>query len=160
MSWHGQPRRVSVLAEMALRQEKVSERLRELRERQGLSQEDAARKVGITHRQWQRWETGASMPYPRNLDAVASAFGISVAEFFDPAEPVVDDSQLARIEEKLNDLLGRIDGLPDIVNRLVSDLLAASGDADAQVPPDSSGPSHRTPAAPRKPRARGKRKAG
>lgn len=106
MSWHGQRRRVSVLAEMALRREKVMERLLELRERHGLSQEDAARKVGITHRQWQRWENGESMPYPRNLDAVASKFGISVAEFFDPEPDIsVDVAQLDRIEATLNAIL-------------------------------------------------------
>jgi len=112
MSWRGQQRRVSVLAEMALRQEKVSERLRELRERQGLSQEDAARRVGITHRQWQRWESGDSMPYPRSLDMVASSFGISVAEFFDPPEhAAVDVSQLDRIEEKLDEAISRLRAL-------------------------------------------------
>jgi transcriptional regulator with XRE-family HTH domain len=107
IAWRRQPRRVSVLAEMALRREKVTERLLELRERHGLSQEDAAHKVGITTRQWQRWETGESMPYPRNLDAVASAFGISIVEFFDP-EPVAqpaDADQLDRIEAKLDLLL-------------------------------------------------------
>lgn len=106
MSWQGQRHRVSVLAEMALRREKVMERLLELRERHGLSQEDAAHKVGITTRQWQRWETGESMPYPRNLDAVASRFGISVADFFDePADISVDVGQLDRIESKLDEIL-------------------------------------------------------
>lgn len=105
-SWHGPRQRVSVLAEMALRREKVMERLLELRERHGLSQEDAAHKVGITTRQWQRWETGESMPYPRNLDAVASRFGISVAQFFDePTELIVDVAQLDRIEAKLDEVL-------------------------------------------------------
>jgi len=105
-SWQGQRRRVSVLAEMALRQEKVSARLLELRERQGLSQEDAARKVGITTRQWQRWETGESMPYPRNLDLVASRFGISVSEFFDEDAPTIPKpDQLDRIEAKLDKII-------------------------------------------------------
>jgi transcriptional regulator with XRE-family HTH domain len=93
---------------MALRRERVVERLSELRERAGLSQEDAARKVGVTHRQWQRWESGESMPYPRNLDRVASAFGIAVAEFFDdqPAAAPRDDTQLDRIEALLVELVG------------------------------------------------------
>lgn len=95
---------------MALRREKVMERLLDLRERHGLSQEHAAQKVGITHRQWQRWEQGESMPYPRNLDAVASAFGISITDFFDPAEPVLDSdpAQLDRIEQKLDAILSRL----------------------------------------------------
>lgn len=88
------------------------ERLLELRERHGLSQEDAAHKVGITTRQWQRWETGESMPYPRNLDAVASRFGISVAEFFDPPDDIsVDVAQLDRMEAKLDEILSRVAAL-------------------------------------------------
>lgn len=93
---------------MALRRERVVERLSELRERAGLSQEDAARKVGVTHRQWQRWESGQSMPYPRNLDKVASAFGISVSDFFDDqplASPETRSDQLDRIEAKLDEIL-------------------------------------------------------
>ena len=108
-SWQGQRRHVSVLAEMALRQEKVSARLLQLRERQGLSQEDAARKVGITTRQWQRWETGESMPYPRNLDMVASRFGISISEFFDEETPAtLEPDQLDRLEAKLDALLSHL----------------------------------------------------
>lgn len=93
---------------MALRRERLVERLEELRERHGLSQEDAARKVGITHRQWQRWESGDSTPYPSSLSKIASAFGITVAEFFDeeglpPAK--TPDPQLDRLEDMLNALL-------------------------------------------------------
>ena len=163
MSWHGQPRRVSVLAEMALRQEKVSERLRELRERNGLSQEDAARKVGITHRQWQRWESGDSMPYPRSLDMVASTFGISVAEFFDPPEPTVDQSQLDRIEGKLDQLLALVGGV-DVeatVETIVSEVRAlATSDQPAADPP-AGGSKRRSGAkqAARQARARGTRTA-
>jgi transcriptional regulator with XRE-family HTH domain len=165
MSWHGQPRRVSVLAEMALRQEKVSERLRELRERNGLSQEDAARKVGITHRQWQRWESGDSMPYPRSLDMVASTFGISVAEFFDPAEPVVDQSQLDRIEAKLDQVLAILKQPGDIAGPFVESIvneLEGRGVGDPPAADPSGGgskqPSGAKRAAPQV-RARGSRKA-
>lgn len=105
-SWQGRRRPVSVLAEMALRRERVVQRLTDLRERHGLSQEDAAHKVGVTHRQWQRWEAGESMPYPRNLDGVASAFGISIQEFFDDQPLPPDPVQLDRVEAKLDELLG------------------------------------------------------
>jgi transcriptional regulator with XRE-family HTH domain len=89
---------------MALRQERVAQRLAELRERHALSQERAAQKVGITHRQWQRWENGQSMPRPGNLGEVALAFGVPVSTFYDDDEQV-DQSQLDRIEEKLDLLL-------------------------------------------------------
>jgi transcriptional regulator with XRE-family HTH domain len=94
---------------MAIKKERVAERLLELRESHGLSQEDAARRVGITHRQWQRWEQGESMPYPRNLELVANRFGISIREFFDDEVVLRDDDvdvdQLTRLERKLDALL-------------------------------------------------------
>ena len=111
-SWQPPRRRVSVLAEMALRREKIVERLGELREANSLTQEEAARRVGVTHRQWQRWEAGESVPYPRNLDLVASKFGISVQEFFDgpPDGTALDriEGDLARIEDKLDRILRQL----------------------------------------------------
>lgn len=106
---------------MAVTRERVMERLRELRHLNGsdgkpLSQEDAAHLADITTRQWQRWESGESMPYPKSLGRVADAFGISI-EFFEtaPADRVRTDllgqldgankSQLDRIEFKLDVLL-------------------------------------------------------
>lgn len=87
---------------MALRRERVVERLVHLREQHSLTQEQAAHKVGVTNRQWQRWEAGESMPYPRNLDLIAQRFGITVAEFFDdmpePAASRVDQLEAEVLE--------------------------------------------------------------
>jgi transcriptional regulator with XRE-family HTH domain len=126
MSWRGQPRRVSVLAEMALRRERIAERLGELRERDSLTQEQAAAKVGVTLRQWQRWEAGESVPYPRNLDAVASRFGITVAEFFDPEEGAVDrvtvlEAKVDELEKKLDAAMAQL-GLTDPTELLEQEL--------------------------------------
>lgn len=107
---------------MALRKELIAQRLAELRGMRGQSQEQAAAFVGITHRQWQRWEAGESVPYPRNLEQVASRYGISVAEFFDPqpssgngAQPDVvrglladQNANLARQSEILEDLRAEV----------------------------------------------------
>lgn len=94
---------------MAIRKEAVASKLAELREQHDLSQEQAAARVGITHRQWQRWEHGESVPYPRNLDAIAARFGFDVSEFFDqedmPALRAAPDNQLDRIEGKLDMLI-------------------------------------------------------
>lgn len=104
MSWRKQPRRVSVLAEMALRREKIAQRLGELREANTLTQEQAAAKVGVTLRQWQRWEAGESVPYPRNMDGIASHFGLSVSEFFD--ENPLSDGRTTILEAKVEELEG------------------------------------------------------
>lgn len=126
-SWRPGRERVSVLAELALRKELVSRRLTELREEHGLSQERAAGRVGVTVRQWQRWESGNSVPYPRNFDAIAEAFGISVAEFFDGSHDGTAErpvSQLDRIEAALQERVEhdkRIAGLIEHQNRLLAD---------------------------------------
>lgn len=91
---------------MALRKERVVERLVELREQHALTQEQAAQRVGVTHRQWQRWEAGESMPYPRNLDQIAQRFGITVAEFFE-GEPS-GSSRLERLEAEVLELRAQV----------------------------------------------------
>jgi transcriptional regulator with XRE-family HTH domain len=124
-SWRTGRERVSVLAALALHKESVSRKLLQIREEnrdpttgKPLSQERAAARVHATSRTWQRWESGETVPYPRNLEAIAIAFGFDVGEFFDGDEEVVsaDDArralgptQLDRIEAKLDRLLGQLD---------------------------------------------------
>lgn len=76
---------------MAIQRENVMNRLVRLREEIGhpdkhdkpLPQDQAAARAGVTVRQWQRWESGESVPYARNLSEVADAFGFDVGEFYD-----------------------------------------------------------------------------
>lgn len=105
-SWQDPRQRVSVLAELAIHKKTVVDKLASLREDHDLTQEKAAQAVGVTVRQWQRWESGASVPYPRNLDAIAGHFGFEVSEFFtdDGPRAAPDESgptQLDRIETLL-----------------------------------------------------------
>lgn len=139
MSWRGQPKRVSVLAEMALRREKIAQRLGELRESNALTQEQAAAKVGVTLRQWQRWEAGESVPYPRNMDVVASKFGLSVSEFF-------DDEPLGGTRTAL--LEARVEELEQTVTELRAGLAALAADSltrtqARQAPADKGRPRRR-----------------
>lgn len=119
-SWQTSRARVSVLADLAIRKETVVRKLTELREAHDLTQERAAAQVGVTVRQWQRWESGKSVPYARNISAIAGHFGINEGEFFDPPEerkptpqPVAGQDalvlQLDRIEARQEDILARLD---------------------------------------------------
>jgi transcriptional regulator with XRE-family HTH domain len=118
---------------MALRQERVAQRLAELRERHALSQEKAAQKVGITHRQWQRWENGQSMPRPGNLGEVALAFGVPVTTFYEEDDaPELDDDRLDEALGLLRQLLSRQEALAESVASLVERL-------DADQKPSRSG---------------------
>jgi transcriptional regulator with XRE-family HTH domain len=94
------------LIAVAGRQARVGERLVALREDLGLSQEEAVARTdgAITLRQWQRWESGESEPYKRNLAKLSEVFDIPIGEFFGLPRNAAA-TQLDRIEAKLDQLL-------------------------------------------------------
>jgi transcriptional regulator with XRE-family HTH domain len=74
----------SVLTEVARQRREDAElfgaRLRELRDRSGLTQQKAAEKIGVSYRTWQSWEQGTSTPRWPNKKKIARLFGITVDE--------------------------------------------------------------------------------
>lgn len=134
-SWQTGRHRVSVEAALAIQRENVMQRLVRLRQEVGhpdkpgepLPQDQAAQRAGVTARQWQRWESGASVPYARNLSAVADAYGFDVGEFYDgpagqlPAAtpspfPAVDsDERLARLETMLSRGIAEQDRMGELI---------------------------------------------
>lgn len=64
--------------------------LRSLRERQGLSQEDAAFAVGIHRAQYGRYEAGQNAPSFLTVVKIATRLGVSAAEIAAEAETQLD----------------------------------------------------------------------
>jgi transcriptional regulator with XRE-family HTH domain len=63
-------------------------RLRELREKAGLTQEDLAERAGVKRGAVARWESGAREPSWGNIVALADALGVSTEAFREePDEP-------------------------------------------------------------------------
>jgi transcriptional regulator with XRE-family HTH domain len=63
-------------------------KLRALRQAFGLSPETFASRVGrISASTVRRWESGRHVPLIRQLEAIADAFDIDLAVFFEPANP-------------------------------------------------------------------------
>ena len=58
----------------------ISARIRELRNEQGISQEQLAIKVGVSRQAVTKWETGAGAPDIENLATLARVFGVTVDE--------------------------------------------------------------------------------
>ncbi len=73
-------------------QKKTGNFLRELRKATGLTQEQAAEKLGVSGRTISRWETGAYMPDISMLVDIAEMYGVDVREIIDGE----------RKEEKMN----------------------------------------------------------
>lgn len=131
-TWQTRRERVSVEAALAIQRENVMQRLIRLREEIGhpekqgepLPQDQAAARAGVTARQWQRWESGVSVPYARNLSAVADAFSFDVAEFYDgPAggEPALTPSPFAEPDENRTlTIMNRVEILLQQQNELLT----------------------------------------
>jgi transcriptional regulator with XRE-family HTH domain len=86
--------------------EYVATRIRELRTSyagQGLSQEALGRELGVATNTISRWETGIYRPTLEDLDKLARIFGVSILEFFPPAEQPANDQlyALLRAAEQL-----------------------------------------------------------
>lgn len=96
-----------------------SEKLINLRRREGLSQEQLADRLGVTRQSVSKWESGAVMPELVKLISLSEMFGVSVdylvkdrlEEPETPAEPAASGAweqmtsqQAARLEQKVDDL--------------------------------------------------------
>ena len=56
---------------------KLSEKLYQLRRRQGLSQEQAAERLGVSRQAVSKWENGASVPEADKLAALSRLYGVT-----------------------------------------------------------------------------------
>jgi transcriptional regulator with XRE-family HTH domain len=64
-------------------------RLKQLREKAGVSQEKMAELVGVSRGQLQKYESGANMMNTEKLQQVAAALSVPVQEFFVDGEEVL-----------------------------------------------------------------------
>jgi len=64
----------------------VGQQLRKLRQEAGLTLQDLAEQIGVSHQQLQKYETGANRLSVGMLPGVAEALGVDIMEFFDDAD--------------------------------------------------------------------------
>lgn len=88
----------------------LSEKIYELRRRDGLSQEALAEKIGVSRQAVSKWETGAATPELDKLRALCSCFGVTLDELTGEAPPpaVKDDISPAHDKNRYTDALGII----------------------------------------------------
>lgn len=102
------------LLEMALDQERIRQRVasRLIAWRGGLTQQDAAARLGISYRQFQRLERGQSTGRWRTLELLADGMGISVGDLIgEEGSRFLVDSRLAESPEKVDFDVLRFDRL-------------------------------------------------
>lgn len=96
---------------MAIEHETFKQRLRDLRLRRGLTQDEAARAIGVHSRGYQFWEQGRHIPGLKSLEKIAAAFNVSTEYFMEPAELPEADRELRRQLGEINQRLANIERL-------------------------------------------------
>ena len=76
----------------------LGKKIRQLRFRAGLTQEQLAEKLGIGAQSVSKWENAVAMPDITTLPVLAEVFGVSIDDLFD----LTSDQRLNRIENSLD----------------------------------------------------------
>jgi len=87
-----------------------SEKLMDLRRKEGMSQEQLADKLGVTRQSVSKWESGAAMPELQKLIAISELFEVSldylVKEHFSEEKRTEKTEDKAQLEQRLDALEG------------------------------------------------------
>ena len=75
----------------------MGEKIKDLRKKSNISQEELAEKVGVSRQSVTKWESDAGLPDIDNLKALATLFNISIDEFLDYKKEILGEVVL---EEK------------------------------------------------------------
>ena len=75
----------------------LGKKIRQLRLRAGLTQEQLASALGLGPQSVSKWETGAAMPDITLLPGLAETFGVTIDDLFD----MTAEQRLNRLENKL-----------------------------------------------------------
>ena len=76
----------------------IGNKIKQLRFKHSLTQEQLAERLGISSQAVSKWETAVSMPDIAMLPALAEVFGISIDELFD----LDDEQKMRRIENRIH----------------------------------------------------------
>lgn len=103
---------------------KVGKRIRELRHRLEITQDQLAQHTGVRFQQIQKYETGANRVSASRLSEIADFLGVSVGYFFDSKPPHV----LETMDKSSLDLFTTIQKLSENKRTLVTKLIKDMSD--------------------------------
>ncbi|MBL0318590.1 MAG: helix-turn-helix transcriptional regulator [Alphaproteobacteria bacterium] len=107
----------------------IGRRIQELRMAKGLSRQQLADKVGVTHQQLQKYEKGSNRIAASRLAAISSSLGVEVRYFFenhaDGNTVIPDEHQRMCLEVARNFMRIRKPLYQDAVNALIRILAEA-----------------------------------
>lgn len=102
-----------------------TDRLRSLRERMGLNQGEAAKKMGIVRTTYSNYEAGNREPDNETLIKMAKFFDVSVDYLLGIDKPIIND-------QAKNDVLEKYSRLPQDEKKLIDDMIRKLADKRRQ----------------------------
>lgn len=93
-----------------MNQKKIGSFLKELRNEKGITQEQAAEKLGVTQRTVSRWETGNNMPDISMLVYLAEFYDVDVREIID------GERKSETMNEEVKETLGKVADYTEAMN--------------------------------------------
>jgi transcriptional regulator with XRE-family HTH domain len=81
----------------------ISERIRLHRRVAKLTQADAAHRLGVATKTYERWERGESLGYLSRLDELAMLFGVTIDALLIEAAPSIEE-RVTALELEVNEL--------------------------------------------------------
>ena len=111
-----------------LLKDRVAHNLRRLRQQLSdelgheVTQADIAKRIGVSWKAYQRWESGTNLPRPETTEALAEAFGVNTADIYG-MDATADMDEL---REKVDDMNRTLGQLVRTINVLVADGKATS----------------------------------
>lgn len=100
---------------MSIPEERIAGRMRSARKRLGISQEQAAHRLGVSLRTYARWERGESLGFIGHLDEIAPVLQTS-------EDNLLGGEILHSNGPTVQDLAAKLDQMMDEIRRLRDDL--------------------------------------
>lgn len=104
---------------MTTPQERISARMREQRERLGVSQETIARRLDTTMRTYARWERGETFGYLQRIPEIARALQTTESELLGGEDPLTAQPTVNDLSDKLDQVLDDLGQIREDISSLV-----------------------------------------
>ena len=89
-------------------------RLKELRKEKKLTQQEVAKKIGVSYRTLQNWENGVNTIKPDKVQEFADYFGVSASYLLGYGYKKQETKSVEKLENVYVEFLGNIDAISDI----------------------------------------------
>ena len=83
---------------------KISKFLKEERENSNLTQEEAAKRIGVSKSIISKWETGKSYPSLENLSKISETYGVSINEILAGTRLGMNEKEIVSDENLLKEM--------------------------------------------------------